>query len=204
MAEVYVELAEFKERYGIKPDLTVKDGRINRVLTRASRSIDKHCGRRFYADDAATARRYRPTSSGSVRVDDFHTTVGLVVAVDVDDGGTFGQVLTNGVDFELDPIDGVVDGESGWPFSRIEALQSSTFPTTSRRRSVRVTAKWGWAAVPADVSEATEIIAAELLKLGDAPLGVAGFGEFGVVRVRTNPKAAELLGPYVRDPILAA
>jgi hypothetical protein len=38
--------------------------------------------------------------------------------------------------------------------------------------------------------------------LKDAPFGVAGFGEFGAVRVRNNPRAMALLQPYRRLPVL--
>jgi len=203
MANEYVTVEWMKERLAVRPDSQTITERMERVITRASRMVDKVCHRRFYADTAATARRFAPASGCVVRVDDFHTTDGLIVAVDYGDDGTFEQVLS-ATDYELEPVNGVVDGEAGWPYMAIRLVSGLTFPAYSRRKSVQVTAKWGWTAVPDPVVEATEVIAAELFKMGDAPLGVAGFGEFGVVRVRSNPKAAEMLAPYVRDPVLVA
>jgi hypothetical protein len=48
---------------------------------------------------------------------------------------------------------------------------------------VKVTGVWGWPAVPAAISQATILQAARHFKRYDSPLGVAGFGDFGVVRV---------------------
>jgi hypothetical protein len=48
------------------------------------------------------------------------------------------------------------------------------------------------------------MLAEETFKLKDAPFGVAGFGDFGVVRVRENPAVARLLAPYKRYPMLVA
>jgi hypothetical protein len=63
---------------------------------------------------------------------------------------------------------------------------------------VEVTGVFGWPAVPAPVVQATMLVASELFRLRDAPFGVAGFGEFGAVRVRENPKVAALLDPYCK------
>jgi hypothetical protein len=68
---------------------------------------------------------------------------------------------------------------------------------------VQVTAQWGWAAVPDSVKQATKILAAEIFRLKDAPLGVAGFNDFGPVRVREVPQVSMLLKRY-RHPSRAA
>jgi hypothetical protein len=54
------------------------------------------------------------------------------------------------------------------------------------------------------VKQACLLLAAEILKLKDAPFGVAGFDGFGVVRVGQNRRATALLGPYRRWPVLVA
>lgn len=210
MANEYVTVSEFKERIDLDPSMKAHENRIARVLARSSRAVDNVCHRRFYrdldenGDDApASPRRFAPSTSCSVWVDDFWTTDDLEIAVDFGDDGTFEQALSV-ADYELEPINGVVDGESGWPFSRIVTTRTITLPTTARRRSIQVTAKWGWAEVPGDVAEATEIMAAEMLKMHEAPFGViGGLGDFAF-RVRENPIAMRLLAPYVKDPILVA
>jgi hypothetical protein len=45
-------------------------------------------------------------------------------------------------------------------------------------------------------------MAAETWKLKDAPFGVLGIDEFGVVRVRQNKMAASKLAPYSKTRLL--
>jgi hypothetical protein len=54
------------------------------------------------------------------------------------------------------------------------------------------------------VKQAALIAATDLFKLKDAPYGVAGFGEFGAVRIQDNLRVASLLAPYRRSPVLIA
>jgi hypothetical protein len=64
---------------------------------------------------------------------------------------------------------------------------------------VTVTGVFGWPAVPAAVKQACRLQVARVFKRADSPLGVAGFGEFGVVRVtQLDPDVKALLEPYRR------
>jgi hypothetical protein len=200
-SNLYASLSEMKARFAITG--TTLDDDLTRALGAASRDIDKVCGRRFYADTMATARIYYPSSVLGVDVDDFYSTNGLVVATDTGDDGVFETTWLSS-DYQVEPLNGIVDGEPGWPYNRVAAARSRTFPVSSYRAPVQVTARWGWAAVPAAVREATLVLASELAKLKEAPFGVAGFGEFGPVRVRENPIAMRLLRPYVRHPVKVA
>lgn len=201
LGDSYATLTEIKTRLDIAD--TTDDDRLTASLASASREIEAWCGRQFNDAGTASARKYRPTGCHLVTVDDFHTTAGLVVETDTDDDGTFDTTWTSG-DYELEPFNGVVSGMSGWPYNQVRAVESLTFPTGRRRATVQVTAQWGWAAVPAPVKEACLMIASETFKAGDAPFGVAGFGEFGPVRIRMNTQAQTLLAPYRLHPVLVA
>lgn len=62
---------------------------------------------------------------------------------------------------------------------------------------MRISGVWGWPAVPDAVKAACRIQVSRVFKRADSPLGVAGFGEFGVVRVsRLDPDVESLLAPY--------
>lgn len=184
---------------------TLDDDELTDALASASQEIDDHCGRRFSADDVATARRIARDRilRGTAWIDDFHTTTGLIVATDDGDDGTYSTTWAAS-DYELEPLDGIVDGVPGWPYYRIVPVASRCWPRCTRRAPLRVTAKWGWAAVPAPVHQACLIMAAETHKLRTAPFGVAGFGQYGHIRVRNNPMAEKKLAPYVRDPAKTA
>lgn len=194
IGDPYASLTELKARLSITD--AVDDAALTAAVDGASREIEDHTRRQFNAEETATARRYYAVSRTVCAVDDFHTTTGLVVETDDDLDGVYETAWT-AADFQLEPIEGVHHGRTGWPFWRLVAVGSPAFPTSSRA-AVRVTAQWGWGAVPAQVKEATLILAEEIFKLKDAPFGVAGFGEFGVVRVRDNPAVARKLKPYRR------
>lgn len=195
----YATVAELKTRLDIGD--TDDDTRLDEALQAASREIDLYCGRVFTKATTASARVFRPEHCGLVYVDDFHTTTGLVVATDAGEDGTYETTITSG-SYELWPLNGVVDGQTGWPYRKIRTV--NTYLPVTGRASVQVTAQWGWDQVPGPVKEACLVIAAELFKLGDAPFGVAGFGEFGAVRLRLNSRAQTLLNPYRLTAFLVA
>jgi hypothetical protein len=175
-----------------------------------TRGIEKYCHRQFNKTDTATARIYGRNSVGTgviskdlAIVDDFHTITGLVIATDTGDDGTFATTWTS-ADYQLEPLSGIVDAETGWPYWLIRAVGSYTFPTSTRRAPLRVTAKWGWNTVPTPVKEAWLVVSTETAKLPEAPFGVASSAEWGVARVRANPMAMAMLNPYRRDAVLVA
>lgn len=177
MANEYAGLAELKSFVSISDagDDTV----LTLALESAARMIDEYCGRRFYLDGSATARFFTPQSIWYVDVDDIGDTSGLIVQTDESDDGVFENTLASGTDFNLWPYNAAVAPQP-MPYSRLELR-----PTTSRRlpywpKSVKVTAKWGWPAVPPDVKYANLVQAASLWKRKDAPFGIVGSPDLGV------------------------
>lgn len=207
LGDKYATLVALKSY--LKIEDTADDDELNDALNNASRNIEKFCGRQFNDAGSASARVYYPESWRVAAVDDFSTTTGLVVKTDEGDDGTF-ETTWAAADYQVEPLNGVVDGETGWPYNRICSTGTRWFPgpvagyVVSYRPSVEITARWGWTAVPAPVKQACLIIAAETFRLKEAPFGVAGYGEFGVVRVRDNPMAASRLAPYRRNPVMVA
>lgn len=200
LGDSYATLTELKSRLGITG--SSDDTALTNALAVASRGIE-HCTHRQFNDaGSATARTYYVTGLPTTVVDDFSTTVGLVIATDSGSDGTF-ETTHSATAYELHPLNGIVDGQPGWPFWRIKAVRMC-WPVCTERASLQVTARWGWAAIPAGVKEACLIVAEETFKLKDAPFGVAGYGEYGAVRVRENPLAYAKIAPYVRHRVLVA
>lgn len=198
LGDSYATLEELKTRL----DLAREDdnARLLAALAAASRGIEKYCGRQFNDAGTATARKYRPASLFRVDADDFRSLISL--KTDDGDTGTAATVWA-ATEYELRPLNGVVDGEPGWPTWQIVSVRGRLFPCY-RRATVEATAIWGWAAVPAPVKESCLVAAEEIFKLRDTPFGVGGYGDFGVIRVRDNPFTARMLSPYRRDPVLVA
>ena len=170
------------------------------ACTSASRMIETMCERVFTTASTATTRYYMPTDHYCVDVDDFYTTDGLIVATN--DGAVYGAYdtpWTIGDDFRPYPINGR-SGAIDVPYNALLAVGGKYF-WRYIFETVSVTAKWGWAAVPAPVRQATLMAAAQLFKLKDAPDGFVGLDGWGPARVRENPAIRTTLGPYMRHPI---
>lgn len=124
------------------------------LLDAASRAVESFTRRQFNQTTSATARRFRPLDWQRLPVDDFHTVTGL--AIDV--GGTAWDVAA----VDPQPWNGIVNGQSGWPFFNLFAVGrnwSNTAVTT-------ITAQWGWAAVPEAIKQATLDVAVAMFRLG--------------------------------------
>ena len=197
----YATTAQLKAYLGITDSNA--DTQLGDALETASRGIDHYCSRKFDADTNATARVFRPDTLVATKVDDFYTTTGLVVAVDSAGNGSYSTTWTLNTDFILEPSNGVVDGETGWPYYRIAAVNGQRF-LANQIPSLQVTAKWGWTAVPGPVKQGCIYLAEETYKLKGSPFGVASFDQFGPIRVRDNPKVMAMLAPYRKYPVMIA
>ncbi len=174
------------------------DAIIAEKLTTASRAIDAHCHRYFSQDATVSARVFYPGDGCLCEVDDISTATGLIVATDTSDVGTFDETWV-AADYQLEPLNGMRYGLTGWPYTTLRAVQTLRWPY-GRRPSVQVTARWGWAAIPSPVVTACILLTIELYKRKDAPFGVASMSEFGAIRISSDVAAGvkSLLEPYVR------
>jgi hypothetical protein len=178
-------------------------GQLEQALRSASRAVDDYCSRplrRFWLDPSATVRTYRPTDPWCATVDDIGSTTGLVVKTDSAGDGTWATTWTIGTDFQLEPLNAAANG-GAYAYRKIVAIGTKTFPYPSgyggQRPTLQVTARHGWSQVPDPVREATLLTAARLYRRKDAPFGVAGFDDFGPVRItRQDSDVVALLAPY--------
>lgn len=204
----YVTLADltgYLDQGGAASLGTGNDTEMEQAIEAASRQIDGECRRRFYQDGSATLKIYAAHDLYLLDVDPISTTTGLVVATDTDDDGVADTTWTT-ADYQLEPLNGIVDGIAGWPYTRIRAIGDHLFPIeASGRAAVHITARWGWAAVPDAIVSATLIQAAYLFRRKDAVTGILGTTDFGAVTVRAglDRDAAALIAPYRRGVAVA-
>jgi hypothetical protein len=201
----YATVPEFKAWITI--DDTIDDVVATAVLDSVSRWIDEYCDRHFWQDGATgaeMARTFTPTRCYSLDIDDL--VPGSVTTFKTDDAGdgTF-ETTWAASDYQLQPV----NRPSGRPFRRVEAVAGRLFPVPymrARSNRVEITGVWGWPAVPDTVHQACLIQASRVLKRRHSPEGVAGFGEFGLIRVtnRPDPDVMALLDPYRRTAVLVA
>lgn len=188
----YCTLAEVKAALRITD--TVDDSLLESAVESASRLVDGYCQRSFYS--AGTATRAFATESNIVcELDDLQSLSELKTSSTLN--GTYDLTWTS-TDYQLEPLNGVADGLSGWPKTRIRAIGNLEFPYWVGEAGVQVTGVWGWAAVPNPVKQATVIQASRIFKRLDSPLGVLSSPDLGYIRVgtRLDPDVQQLVEPY--------
>ena len=177
-----------------------EDTGLQTAVSAATGWVRNWCGRDFTATTAAataTARYFDPTDCYVTRVDDCIE----VTAVATDDGadGLY-STAWSASDWQAHPVGGQGPyGDTGWPYTSIVAVSSRTFDiwTVNRRPRVKVTAKWGWSAIPDAVQQACIFLAEEFYKAArEAPFGTANLADFGPVLIRGNRRIQELLQPF--------
>ena len=197
-------MADYCTLSELKASLRITDNVDNTLLasaiTAASTWVDGWCQRSFAAaGTAATDRDFIPSGTYEPLLIDDAVAV-TAVKIDDDLDGTFGETLTT-ADYQLEPVTGRAGGLA-WPYSRIVPIEDGYWPRDiiNDRATVRVTARWGWSATPDAVKQATIMQASRLFARLDSPLGVAGFGDMGAMRVsyKVDPDVSMLLGPYRR------
>lgn len=198
---LYISLAELKVTLGLTGQ-TAFDDDLTAAISASCRSIDAACGRRFWLDaDTAQVRYYTPDSTRRLMIDDLVTLTSLLV--DQDGDGTFEETWTNGTHFVLQPINNPSESPAR-PYESVLRRVSSgySFPC-GVEHSVKVTGKFGWAAVPPEIAQATTVLAGKLFKRArEAPFGIVSFGgadSGAAMRIaRTDPDVANLLAGYIR------
>jgi len=185
---------------------TLDDDLIDNCVGAASRLIDGYCNRRFWQTGTAEARVYQAEDSFYCSIDDIAgTAITLKTSSQAD--GTF-DVTWKVSDYQLEPLNGNLDGLT-WSYDKIRAVGDYLFPTVNanygEQALVQVTAVFGWPSVPEPITQATIIQASRIFKRYDSPLGVAGFGDLGAIRVSRflDPDMAQLVEPYRRMRIYA-
>jgi hypothetical protein len=184
----------------------IDDDLIDNCVGAASRLIDGYCNRRFWQTGTAEARVYQAEDSFYCSIDDIAGTA-LTLRSSTQADGTF-DLTWKVSDYQLEPLNGNLDGLT-WSYDKIRAVGDYLFPTVNanygEQALVQVTAVFGWPAVPEPVTQATIIQASRIFKRYDSPLGVAGFGDLGAIRVSRflDPDMAQLVEPYRRMRIFA-
>ena len=191
----YASLDELKQFITIDTAVVDRDDLLTIALDAAHDDLEGDCGRRFYLDASASARTYDPADRLVVDrgrqfllVDDIGSTTGLVVET----GVTTWTAVTGTVEHR--PENALVRGRA------ITSLMTPTgiWPTDPFTR-VRVTARWGWPAVPPRVKEATLLSASRYYARRKSPQGVVGTADWGQITVRrSDPDYLALISQFVK------
>lgn len=212
----YATIDELKDYRRITSGDTLDDVTLQVAVTAASRAIDTYCDRHFGQDDAPVARLYSwsgqylevqtpdyrvgytlntpSTWAGrlvTLEIDDVATVTGLTVTTDSDGDGTYETTLVINTDFRLWPLNALADSDV---YTRLVLPQGAVFPWSIA--GVKVTASFGWLAVPDEIHEACLLQANRLCGRRDSWSGVAGSPELGN-ELRLLSKLDPDIGPLI-------
>jgi hypothetical protein len=197
----YATLAQVKAALRITD--SIDDTLIELAVESASRDIDAYCARVFYNVGSAS-RYYAAIDPYFCGIDDAISI--SEVKTSSTSNGVYDVVWANpgsgenNGDFQTEPVNAAYPTDGiAMPITGLRALWNYLFPIAGGAALVKVTGVWGWSSVPTAIKQACVIQAARIFKRNDSPLGVAGFGDMGAMRVsRVDPDVARMLEPYRR------
>lgn len=178
----------------------VDDALLELAIESSSRLIDGHCQRHFYVT-STESRLFAADNSYACTIDDV---AGTAITVQTSSGidGIFDETWAAN-DFQLEPLNRTSAGLR-FPVTRLIAINNYLFPVDPQgEAAVKVTAQFGFGtAIPADVQQACVLMSLRQYSRYNSPLGVAGFGDMGAVRVsRIDPDIQSMLAPYRRNVV---
>ncbi len=196
----YATLAQIKSALRIPSADATDDALLEMAVESGSRLIDAYCGRNFvYGGTAAATRYFHANDPYVVQIDDART-ITQVQTSSSEDGiydVTFNLTAHTG-DIQAEPLNDYVGGLT-WPFTRLRAIGDYVFPV-DLETTVKVTAVYGWPTVPVTVTQACILQSSRIFTRLQSPLGVAGFGDMGIMRVSRglDPDVSQLIEGYRR------
>jgi hypothetical protein len=186
----YATLSEVKASLRITD--AIDDALLETAIESASRMIDGFTARTFSNAGTAT-RNFAATDALNLIIDDAISISQVSSTDEVGDSYT----VWGANDFQLEPLNSRSDGLY-MPYTGIRAVGDYTWPVVDQQALCRITGVWGWASVPTAIRQATVIQSSRLFKRLDSPLGIAGFGDMGAIRVNRylDSDVEQLAMPY--------
>lgn len=169
------------------------------AVTAASRAVDRATSRQFGLVATPEERYYTPQWDSyygfwRCEVDDVMIVTGFEVDSDNAGGYDYTTTLTT---YDLVPRNAATRNR---PYTELRFRSSGTSPVATVD-SLRVTARWGWSAVPDTVEQATLLQASRIFNRRNAPFGVAGSPDVGSelrLLAKVDPDVQVMLQAYVR------
>lgn len=186
----YVSLRDMKRWLRFDPeDLDTPhpdDALFQAAISATSRWVERKALRHFY--QIHESRVFEADDYYNLALGHFNDLVEITeLATDEDGDGVF-ETVWSPANYQLRPID-ASGGLEPRPYRSIRAI-GQRFPINSlmggRLERIRITGTWGWPMIPDAVVTAVKIQAGRIIKRKEAPEGIMGLGQFGVVRVSSK------------------
>lgn len=198
LGHLYATPQMIKSRVGLAATDTSSDYELQGACYAASRRIENVCSRVFWR---GTDTRIFDNEGDLFRVDlgPFNDLVSVTsIAVDADGDGVFETTLASG-DYQLWPRN--TAGPEQRPYTAVHRLGGFwpvVYWPTTRPERIQITGVFGWPTVPWAITEAAKILAEEMFRMKDAPIGVMTQNRREFIDVKANDqRALDLISPYV-------
>ena len=189
----YCTLAEIKATDVLNISNTDHDVILESVIEGVSRAIDNWTGRFFYS--ATQTRYYTSELSDLLYVDDISTATGFLLYTDDDGDRTYENTWAS-TDYDLLPLNAQT---GGFPFTMVETTPNGVYNFPGTKKGVKITAAFGWAAVPDPINRACVLQSVRLFKRYVTPLGQSAMTQLGEMRLqipKLDPDVCGLISPY--------
>lgn len=196
----YCSIAELKSRIGLASTDTSDDDQLLLAVQSATRGIDQYCGRYFF--QAVDTRVFGTLDIETCMIDDLVSVTQL--STDSTGMSVYDQVWAAS-DYRLEPANAPSLSPEPEPYKMIRALAGGggrywfpwIYPLSNPDR-VKITGVFGWPSVPYLVKQVALQASEDIYKLKDAPFGVMGSADMGIMRITANPQMQDMLWSYVR------
>lgn len=175
------------DRLNIPTASTTSDTTLEGVITAVSRAIDNECGRFFYKTSTGSTdtRYFTPIESERLFVGDFVSITALYT--DSLSGDRSYPYTWASTDYDLWPFDAATTSEQE-PYRFIETTPQGEYKfPVHLAKGVKLTAVYGWPAVPTVITEACLLWSMRVFKRYKTPLGVSAMTSLGEVTSRLPP-----------------
>lgn len=192
----YATLVQVKASDVLNISDSNSDTTLELVIEAVSRMIDNSCARYFYSSSSQT-RYYNTKDPYCLQTDDIASASGLTVEIDLNGDGTYEYTLAS-TDYYLG---GYNDLLKEYPFTRLETTPAAQYTFSTARKGNKITATFGWAAVPKPINIACILQSARVYKRFKAVLGVTGATAVGVINMEIpalDPDVERLIQQYKR------
>lgn len=182
----YCTLAELKSAPALNlSTATTNDTLYETVITAISRSIDMQTARYFYKSTAAETRYFTPNNTERIFVGDVVSLTSLYT--DNVSGDRTYPYEWSSTDYDLYPYNDAQLSEPE-PYRFIDKTPQGVYQfPVGLAKGVKLTAVFGWAAVPSAIGKACLLWAERMVKRFDTPLGVSASTALGEMQVKVPP-----------------
>ncbi len=188
MATRYLSVPTLKawRRDGTKVSGTLTEESINAATQAIDNALHRRIEKATPGAEGLTTRVYAPGGSQRLWIDDCTEVVEVVEN---------GVTLAAGVDYQLEPLNGLSSAGEPRPYDRLKR-HGQCWYSDDDKATVSITARFGWAEIPPQVIEACKVIADEMCRNPELRFGLVAITDAGGFGARESRTVTKMINDY--------